>query len=857
MNSFWKSFKIPLLFNIIILLTLGVNFIVSYSNQYKKVDDSIVKKYNKTLVSRNIAESTKNGFECVKQKNTLNLEYIKSQITELEYPRLSNQIIKGKVKGLDLSKLPYPQASFLKKYQKSFGKDDTTSEIFSNCETVMCATNIINKDPTFNLYGYLHYYIYLKAGVFLNLSNSIPGQHSPIPGIYERVKRDFKDYLFTKEEIIRFYKLVRALPKTYLENERFQRIYRIPIDHFEVKLGKKLKNACGTAYSMGWVSLTTKCMSVSRFALDGFFMNTAHEVSHQKDYTHLQTTRYSLRKSWLDNAGWKKEPFYDKVNNVNKTRWTHTLPDEDFVTDYAQKSPGEHFAESMAAYRFGIPFSSRKFHPETYKYLKKEFFADREYSPLGLLKTYSKFIEDDWDKKISHHTLNCVSKSEVKNIESTLKCIKNETINYKSQYPDKIRSEFFDGCRFLSDDKYLLMASDLKTNIDLYLNSSLTLTKHDFETYGQELVRSLEIQIEFIKNTDPISIYLQCNDSLGKKKCYEDILNQTIKSYLEDKNLSESLRIKTKNNILTKFTFESVDKSIKYKSQNLLESFQNYLSLRVNQSWFDCKDSSFDFPDNLITPLLFDGGDKFVVSNFLNCVNEHVKDDIDIVLEKPIDDLKLNTYEKKYFSNKLEKYSINLLNTFLESEYNHEVLQNNSYFEFQKARTIQRVKESLDISNIEPESISQSCLDLVYSDYPKNNFFHSTKMFDALYGVSICSDVLRDMKDKITSSYRKKWPKILKYYQGLALLKVTKSITKCRQKSPLVLGPTFYMSKIKLNRCIDTLPSKLESEVMSIWDGSAESEYLNKRSIIRLEIENIILDEILKTKVKTKRTLKF
>ncbi len=856
MNKFFQSFRIPLLLNFLVLGIVSTHYFYFKETSDKKSTQSIIKKYNKFLNKRNIATSSNDGFECVDEKEVLSIEYISKKITELELSKTQDKQIKETIKGMDLSKLSYPQAAAIKKYSQYMGKYNSKEEIFKDCDSYMCAVNTIYNDPESQIYGYLHYYFYLKTGLFINLSNYVIDQKSTVPGVYDGNTYEFDKYLFTKEELIGFYKLARSISDIFLVNDRFHMIYKSPTTKFEnYEIG-----TCGLAYSQGYVKLTTRCLSFSKYADGGFYHNVSHEFAHQTDFkSYFDGVRAADMESWKKIAGWETENYYDEDSKKTLKRWKVSIADSDFITPYAGTTPYEHFAESMAAYRYGEPYNSRKFHKETFNYLKNNYFDKVEYKNQGLALSFTQFLISDWEKQLNDTTLNCVEREDVKDAKSTINCIKKSSDKFIQEHPAKIKTNFFDGCRFYSDIKNTDLVVKLENDIQSLIDKNMDKIEQEFISHGEGLIKAAQLESEFKKNNDAISLYINCFKTKNAEACFNKTLNENIDQLLAKTNLAVSLKDKVKNNLLKSYSFSETEKTIKLKSQALLGFYQSQVDDKVENSWHSCMKLPLDTNEPLLTDLFFNGDDKFIAASFLNCLNKNIEEDIIEILELPFiedKDLTLSRSEKQFFKDKLQNYSLQLLNILTHSEYQKEVSNNNTYFKTKHTFLISKIKEKIDLKTVEPQNIPTKCIELIKADYPKN-IFHSKIMLDGLYGNPICKEGLKGLKEEITQKYNEKWDSILIDYKNKAKSLTLESINRCQNKYPAVVDKDYLKNKKLQTSCIDKIEKEAETEIMSQWDNSAESQYLNKRSTLLISIQTVILKELDKARAGQKKTLKF
>jgi hypothetical protein len=232
-----------------------------------------------STVERKLASST-NG-QCL--NDIFTVDTLKDEVRSLESKYVNSPRVEGYWKHLDLSRLPVPQANFLKKFGGGFGDRANPEAIdYSSCYDVPCIFNkIYNKEN--HVAGYVHYLWYLKFGHMLSADNDTY-PHNKTPGIYNGKKFELSDYLYADHELYSFWRLSLMLKAPHTTLSSMKEIQKIPRgEKFEPL---DFKRACGIAYSTGWILLTDNCIRIDKKNPDkgGLYWSLTHELNHQIDF---------------------------------------------------------------------------------------------------------------------------------------------------------------------------------------------------------------------------------------------------------------------------------------------------------------------------------------------------------------------------------------------------------------------------------------------------------------------------------------------------------------------------------------------------------------------------------------------
>src|SRR5690606_12119633 len=147
---------------------------------------------------------------------------------------------------------------------------------------------------------------YLKTGSLLGMTNKIFKQESDEPGVYQKIKHEFSNYLFTREELFGFWNLYHQRDHFIDQLYILKEIQRIPDS---VKIENVSDNICGLAHYEGYILLRKTCMQFVPLDLypSNFYTNVFHEFIHLLDFQSLveHGEQYSRSKKWLSVNGWE------------------------------------------------------------------------------------------------------------------------------------------------------------------------------------------------------------------------------------------------------------------------------------------------------------------------------------------------------------------------------------------------------------------------------------------------------------------------------------------------------------------------------------------------------------------------
>lgn len=539
------------------------------------------------LKSQNRSVANNISGKCM--RDLFSVEVLKREVQELESTLDTNRI-RGNWKHLDLSHLPTPAADFLIKHGNKLGVSGVA------CQDVPCLFNEIYETPD-GIAGYVHYLWFLRTGVYLAADNSVPGQASPVPGVYNGRSFPVSSYLFDTDELYGFWRLSKMLRSPFSTLTHLKEIQRIP-------RGEKMEGdhavACGLAHSDGWVTLNDQCLIVYPRSDSGYFFPAVlHELSHQLDFEEgkrlFDEIARSQREDFLNLTGFELNEYRNQAGQIVR-QWI-LKPDARIVTMYGRNSPQENFAELLSHYRIEGDSAKQKVKRDSWEFAsgyfhRKSFEHDK--------------IASDWvSAATSENTLGLlkasVSCDGPECLHTQLRLFANEAIG-------KIRSQDPDGCRVLSNP---LIAQTLPGNLQRSFHdavSSVTLTP--------ELRARIIDEFSELMNPDAAyESFFTCHAS--GRECFEDMVSGKKEASFSkfDEAAEELLSV-----YLHIHSFEKVSAEVRSFYKSLLASRDGIMRIKSDELWESCKKIpvSDSVPPAGSDYVVKDG---YMVSSFYNCLN--------------------------------------------------------------------------------------------------------------------------------------------------------------------------------------------------------------------------------------------
>lgn len=608
-----------------------------WQEDHLKEDNALVRSLASTAL-------TPTGNSCL--GNFFNVEILRKEVQEAE-GRFKGQTIQGSWKHLDYSQLPLPQANFLSKYGNQIGDLSNSEAIdYSDCQNLICVFNkIYGKDENY-IAGYVHYLWYLKFRNYLSLDNRIYEQSSPMAGVYRGVSLPLSSYLYSEDELYGFWRFTNLLREPFTTISAFTEIQRLPRG-LNLEGTPENSAACGYALMNTHIRLADGCLKLNKDNKDvGFFyLGILHEMAHLLDYDkarkeRLGSTGYnSERAEYLDFIGFKKE-FQTNANGTQTLKWVLD-PSVSTVRDYARVSPVEHFADTLAYYRFDGDHTKKSIDAKTYEWIKSEFYHDEVFSQkdkkASLLNKYITKNNED----ILFSVFDCVGfKGNTQSYYLTSRNFSGQTIDFRmvsclsekaENIKDKLVAEIvaseLEGCHYTKESERLVGGwyQDVKEEIAKKMSRYVQMVNQEpallqYKTYFKDILKSRSIA-----NT----AFLECYDGSFQKNvsvCYQDKLKERFYKQMNSLNITEDFGGELYNIYNSAYSYSDVVEKLLLAYESIIDTHQERLKIKSEELWNMCLQVSKDDIQEHVGTLFISKG--YLISSFANCLNLNIQETI-------------------------------------------------------------------------------------------------------------------------------------------------------------------------------------------------------------------------------------
>jgi len=626
-----------LTFYIICTLFVFVNSCSFKSSRYKKGDvekmtTHFPSKENKRILNRKIAsEGTPTCFGA-----EINVEKLLKEIENLENSREVGS--RSLLAGMDLSKFPPSQASFL---QKNISYVHTEGLDLSECNDLKCVYGkIYNSD---GIEGYLIYYFYLKMGYIISAERNIPQINFP-PAL------SLNSFLFTRDELYSFYLLTKLLNPHFEKLSTLKSFHRMPNNYLFPNQSQKACGLAGGRLDGGWVILTKDCLGRELPSLlnGGFFSTTTHEIVHRLDYLILpKNEEYSESDEWLDFSGWyvaeNINPQTRKVERswAKKSDANQLLKYDKFVRDYAETQPGEDFAESVAYYRVK-PDLLKKVGPRKYEWISKKLYGSKQYLSEHLGDNYVESMRIRVLDQVPSIVDKCVANADT---FSPHMIDQNEFPGYDPSLVACIGGGLSvyldDAINVLKDDEAEFCSVMKKSEDNLKSRALKGLTefiKKDLDS-NIHMAQQMKIFGEFLAklkdNLDPREVFMACLSDQAPAACFDKEIVAAFEAIAMDYQGQISSQVKSYEEIFLK---ENNFADTKSKMISLFQQIFSRVDLKFNEEaskrWESCKSNLPISAEGELILWPYDGGTHYIKKDLLNCLNRNALIDLGAVIDK-------------------------------------------------------------------------------------------------------------------------------------------------------------------------------------------------------------------------------
>lgn len=625
--------------------------------------------------SRALAEDGRESeaVPCLRERLT-HVEALRAENARLEQEQSRGKLpISGTWKGLDLSRLPVPQAEYLTRYGDLITVVDPSR--IRECQDIRCIFD--------DAYGKKNsseaeriYYFYLTMGFPVGVTRDVPGFHQDgIPLV---------NYLFTDEELIALDEVSAFLSPMYRSMWSYRAIFRVPtgaslgnmtageytgthegaeeqVSVLDENIYIKVPQQVYFSHQAGYARIIPETAVLSHppsAYQDSFYLTVIHELTHGIDHdagpvtgsTAQDRTYGSLSDTadWYSLGAWRPKTIVEfnrlkgtqRLWEVDRTQ-AGAADAEDGVTGYAHFSPSEDFAETAAYFRMrpeGVQLPRElKLFPRKYKFISDRLYGGRTYDRAGLAKFYLAEIQRSVSERLPAVVAQCSTPDG--------KCVSERMPELYRQAVNHLRRTDIDACPFFDSKENMQLLSaripELMTPATVPLiaaNTSLTPTPVPSSNPSSGLVIeeiSAPKKVAVLKETtdalrknledkvDPRELYLGCLIAEDAQGCYLGAVSQAFDgvaaSYLDQ--LQGWLDVEKKN-YLESASFTMVRGRTEKETDTVLHGITSAVLKSEKKLWARCSAEKSEMAEPLLLP--FTGGEHEVPSAVLHCINQSV-----------------------------------------------------------------------------------------------------------------------------------------------------------------------------------------------------------------------------------------
>lgn len=635
------------------------------------------KTEKQSVVERKLA-NTQNG-QCL--KDIFSVETLKAEIKSLERNYQGSQMVIGRWKHLDLSRLPIPQANFLKEFGSQIGDlSDPNSIDYSRCDDVPCIYNRIYGKEN-NVAGYVHYLWYLKFGHMLSADNKVPDQKSASAGIFNGKSMSLSNYLYNEKELYGLWRLSHMLKPPHTNLTYLRELQRVPRgEKFEEA---KFAGACGLASSTGWITLTDQCLWFQYDNDDeGFFYSSiVHEMSHQVDFQQGRGTSSlyrSHRPDYMAFTGLRLNEYVDTTGGMVR-KW-EIIPGAKFVSDYAKTNPQENFADSIAAFRVDGDKAKNLMASDHFSFISQGYYDSRSFDSDSLIQVWLKDYSTDIENQVFKAVVDChkdpgnlrsnyFGRNDFSSpiLPSVLGCMGMNAQTIASSIRAKIMIEEPDGCNVVSPPKkgFRLNPQESKWDISSksYLVNVFNKYLRELQNDKQYLTRINGFYQELSDRSIAQNAYLECLGNVGEEECYSVEINRKAAEKVGSLKIPPEKMQEMIEMYVSYHSFESIKQYMQKNYQLIVSANRETIRLKAMEVWNRCRSIQHN-DDETPTGRLFTPAGGYLISSFYNCLNAQMPEALsDVVrsisvdgqrVQHPKEELILNDEVRPVFASVLQ-----------------------------------------------------------------------------------------------------------------------------------------------------------------------------------------------------------
>lgn len=604
----------------------------------QKKSETLISKWEKkvdkeTVVERTLASAPEG--QCL--KDIFSVSVLKAEVKELEKKYASASKVSGTWKHLNLASLPVPQANFLKTYGHQIGDlKDPDSIDYSSCSDVPCIFNKIYKKED-HVAGYVHYLWYLKFNHMLSADNMSPTQNSKVAGEYNGKTHSLESYLYNDNELYALWRLSLMLKAPHTTLGYLKEIQRVPKgESFE---GYASTNACGLAYSQGWILLNDGCLTVNYNKDLGYlYQAVTHEINHHIDYEGGRGSREfyrSHKQDYLDISGFFLKEF---VNEEGKqVRQWELKPGSKLPTSYGGTAPQENFAEALAVYRIDGDLAKRNVTSDHFKFVSKNYYHERSFEKEELIKEWILKATPDTGKAVFKSVVDCSKQaaspkstyfksSDFSNpvLPGMLNCFSEDAQQISNDLKVKLAINEPEGCLVMSNNQAkskwdALIKDHLRAAFDKYLN--------ELQKDKEYLARIQRFYDQLSDKTIAREAYIQCYNESSEEKCFTEEISKAAYEKARELKLPAEQTQEMADMYVAYHTFQSIEQETKQLYQSFVTTNMDLIRREADNTWNGCLSIPHDDQQSP-SGSIFTVSDGYMISSMYNCLNANIPDAI-------------------------------------------------------------------------------------------------------------------------------------------------------------------------------------------------------------------------------------
>lgn len=860
-----KQYFITGAFSLTTMLVFGlVAIFVNYSGDFETSTftdwyESNEMVQTKRTPYRGLASATPE-FACL--SDGARIENLKKDVQYLESQMDSGKGISGKWRGLELETIPTPQAQFLLDFDKLIGQSGHKKS-YPECVDLPCVLNTIYQDKS-GLSGYLSYYWYLKTGTMLSMSDKVPGAKA--------ANSQYSNYLFTKEELLNFWKLAKSLPESFLHIPGLKSIHKIPTGH---QVSGFNKNECSISLGSGLLLFKESCLSSFN---NSFFINVASAMAKQVDLNGEHHQSISLSEDWFKLSQWKYEEYWFEKYQTYAQSWFSETPSSYFLSKSASTHPTRQFVQTLAHMRYN-PDALVSLHEDVKSHVSKKFFDHHRYDKEGLLRKYLRVANNVWDKHEKSFWIECLDKHfTVEHIDKVgtkkksfelmnsklFSCMDSQIPGFVSQVLTQIKKEEYEGCNFFNLEGYQNQADRFLELLSKNIHKKIYKVHFDLEKWGVQLLIGLKVKKEMDELIDSTSLYVSCYFNEDVEKCFNNkLMNTTHQLVNHHSHMHPDYLKQLVSEVQSQFRYVDVKEVSESKAKKFL--FPYYASLRSESEevWKTCKERSLSKSEKFDFPMSFNGGQYYVHPTLLNCINDNIDDIAMDVLKKPLviekdgDEIEfeLNRNEKRFAQFFLNKRVHQYFKEFVSDEAEVEQKNMEDFFVKNADSLIETVMNNNSLLDeiYSKAQISDRCVDSLKASYPERYYFHTEAQLTGEYGSKICDKILRDDKVKrtVATAISDEWSKVKKLSIKLYKETYQSIIDDCYDSYSTQLSINYVRNSKLRKECMEDGHHEAVVVVLKKFGEMENSEhFMNKEHFLKKELHSLkegIINDMRKT----------